>query len=117
MRDDEIFMENMRRKRTFLRKNCKIRALGMDTGSRTLRHLEIVCRFRREKYLEMLTRYYDRQLQVGFPQCNVNTAAPYLTLSYLAEYLQSETYLQPCRKPRNGSCMKCPEPRKAGYSI
>ena len=89
----------------------------MDTGSRTYGIWKLFAASGEKKYLEMLTRYYDRQLQVGFPQCNVNTAAPYLTLSYLAEYLQSETYLQPAGKPRNGSCTKCPEPRKAGYSI
>lgn len=49
------------------------------------------------KYLDILTRYFDRQLEIGFPALNVNTMAPFLTMSYVAEHLGSEKYLVPCR--------------------
>lgn len=37
-------------------------------------------------YIEILRHYYDRQINIGFPALNVNTAAPYLAMSFLAEY-------------------------------
>ena len=51
---------------------------------------------KKESYLEMLTRFYDRQIDIGFPALNVNTAAPYLAMSFLAEYTGEEKYLRPC---------------------
>lgn len=51
-----------------------------------------------EKCLAVLRGYYDRQLSAGFPALNVNTAAPYLTMSFLAEYTGEEKYMEPCRR-------------------
>lgn len=48
------------------------------------------------KYLDTLKKYYDRQLEIGFPTLNVNTAAPYLAMSYYAEYTGEKRYMQPC---------------------
>ena len=67
-----------------------------------------------KEYLEILTRYYDRQQQVGFPQCNVNTVTPYLTMSYLAEYLQSEVYMKPCREAAEWVMYQMPRTREGG---
>lgn len=50
------------------------------------------------EYLSVIRGYYDRQLPIGFPALNVNTAAPYLTMSFLAEYTGEEKYMEPCRK-------------------
>lgn len=49
-----------------------------------------------EKYLDILIRYYDRQKEIGFPAKNVNTTAPMLAMSYLAEYTNNETYKKIC---------------------
>lgn len=51
---------------------------------------------KKECYLETLKKYYDRQIDIGFPALNVNTAAPYLAMSYLAEYTGEEKYMAPC---------------------
>lgn len=48
------------------------------------------------KYLNLLKKYYDRQIEIGFPALNINTAAPYLAMSYYAEYTQEEKYMRPC---------------------
>ena len=47
------------------------------------------------KYLNTLKKYYDRQIEIGFPALNINTATPYLAMSYYAEYTQEEKYMQP----------------------
>ncbi len=49
------------------------------------------------EHLALLKSYFDRQLQIGLPALNVNTLAPLLTLSYLAEYTGEERYITPCR--------------------
>ncbi len=50
------------------------------------------------KYLNILTKFFDSQLEIGFPALNVNTMAPFLTMAYVGEYLQDERYLAPCRE-------------------
>ncbi|MCD8396347.1 MAG: glycoside hydrolase family 88 protein [Lachnospiraceae bacterium] len=46
--------------------------------------------------LDLLKKYYDRQIAIGFPALNVNTTAPYLAMSFLAEETGEEKYLAPC---------------------
>ena len=50
-----------------------------------------------QRYLDILVRYFEKQLSIGFPALNVNTMAPFLTMSYVGEHLGSERYLAPCR--------------------
>lgn len=50
-----------------------------------------------KKYLDILTEFYDKQMEIGFPALNVNTVTPFLTMSFVAEYLQSEKYRKPCK--------------------
>ncbi len=66
------------------------------------------------KYLDILTKYFDSQLEIGFPALNVNTMAPFLTMSYVGEYLGSERYLEPCRRSA-AWIMECfPRTREGG---
>ena len=51
-----------------------------------------------KKYLEVLVKYFDQQLEIGFPALNVNTITPFLTMAYVGEYLHEEKYLAPCRE-------------------
>ncbi len=57
---------------------------------------KLFCYEKNEKYLDILKKYKDGQIDMGFPALNVNTAAPYLTMSFLAEYTGEEKYLRPC---------------------
>lgn len=57
---------------------------------------KMFCYEHKEEYLKILCDYYDRQIEIGFPAINVNTAAPYLAMSYLAEYTKEEKYMEPC---------------------
>ncbi len=70
---------------------------------------------KKESYLEILKKYYDRQIEIGFPALNVNTAAPYLAMSCLAEYTGEEKYLQPCVEAA-GQIMKAfPRTEEGGF--
>ncbi len=47
---------------------------------------------RDERYIDMLRQYYDQRISEGLPAKNVNTMAPILALSYLAEYTGEKRY-------------------------
>ena len=49
-----------------------------------------------DKYLKILTDYYDERISSGLPGKNVNTMAPILALSYLAEYTKRKDYMDVC---------------------
>ncbi len=66
-------------------------------------------------YLDILIRYYDAQLEIGFPALNVNTVTPFLTMSYLGEYLQEEKYLAPCRQTAEWIMACFPRTEEGGF--
>lgn len=97
--DDEPFLRNMREKKHISEEELRKYAHWEWTQGVGLYGLwKLFDSTGEQKYLDMLTRFYDDQLAIGFPQRNVNTMAPYLAMSYLGEYLESEAYLEPCRQ-------------------
>jgi unsaturated rhamnogalacturonyl hydrolase len=67
------------------------------------------------KYLDILIRYYDRQLQIGFPTKNVNTTAPMLALSYLAEHTQNKQYKKLCDEWADWVYNSLPRTKEGGF--
>ena len=67
------------------------------------------------KYLNILTRFFDSQIEIGFPALNVNTMAPFLTMSYVGEYLRDEKYLTPCRDAAGWIMEKFPRTEEGGF--
>ena len=67
------------------------------------------------RYLDILTKFYDNQLEIGFPALNVNTMAPFLTMSYLGQHLGSETYLGPCRDAAKWIMEHFPRTEEGGF--
>lgn len=97
--DDEPFLQNMREKKHISEEELKKYAHWEWTQGVGLYGLwKLFASTNEQAYLDMLTRFYDNQLKIGFPELNVNTMAPYLTMSYLGEYLNSEVYMEPCRQ-------------------
>ncbi|MCM1057109.1 MAG: glycoside hydrolase family 88 protein [Firmicutes bacterium] len=70
---------------------------------------------KRESCLETLKKYYDRQIEIGFPSLNVNTAAPYLAMSFLAEYTGEEKYMQPCVEAAKQIMESFPRTEEGGF--
>ena len=113
--DDDIFLENM-----------KGRNLAGD-DIRLYQHWEwtqgvglyglwkLFDRTKDEKYLDILVKFFDQQLAIGFPALNVNTMAPFLTMSYVGEYLGSERYLEPCRKSAAWVMEHFPRTKEGGF--
>lgn len=67
------------------------------------------------KYLDILTRYYDRQLGIGFPAKNVNTTAPMLAMSYLAEYTKNQEYKKICDEWAEWVYQELPRTKEGGF--
>ena len=76
---------------------------------------KLFCYEKNEKYLDILKKYYDRQIDMGFPALNVNTAAPYLTMSFLAEYTGEEKYLRPCVDAAEEIMERFPRTEEGGF--
>lgn len=68
-----------------------------------------------EKYLSILTNYYDRQLKIGLPAKNVNTVAPLLALSFLAEYIKNDEYMQVCKEWAEWIYCEFPRTKEGGF--
>lgn len=66
------------------------------------------------QYLEILTKFFDNQIEIGFPALNVNTMAPFLAMSYVGEYLKDEKYLAPCREAAKWIMEKFPRTEEGG---
>ena len=76
---------------------------------------KLFARTKEEKYLDILVRYFDSQLCLGFPALNVNTVTPFLTMSYVGEYLHSERYLAPCRETAKWIMEHFPRTQEGGF--
>ena len=113
--DDEIFLRNM-----------KDRNLAGD-DIRRYQHWEWTqgvglyglwkqfAKTQDQKYLDVLTKFFDAQLEIGFPALNVNTAAPFLTMSYVGEHLSDERYLGPCRDAARWIMESFPRTKEGGF--
>lgn len=113
--DDDIFLKNM-----------KDRNLAGD-DIRRYQHWEwtqgvglyglwrLFAATKDEKYLDILIKFYDMQMEIGFPALNVNTVTPFLTMSYVGEYLQSEKYLAPCRESAAWIMDHFPRTKEGGF--
>ncbi len=113
--DDEIFMQNMRTKKKISEERAQKYAHWEWTQGVGLYGLwKLFETTGREEYLELLRKFYDSQMQVGFPPLNVNTMMPYLVMSLLAEYLKYETYLEPCRRAAQWIMEEMPRTEEGG---
>ncbi len=95
--DDEIFLENMKDRNLAGDDIRRYQHWEWTQGVGLYGLWKLFTRSKDRKYLDILTKFFDSQLEIGFPALNVNTMAPFLTMSYVAEYLGDERYLAPCR--------------------
>ena len=95
--NDEQFMRNMKEKKNLPEKELlKYAHWEWPQGVGLFGVWKLFEKTHRQEYLDILVRFYDRQFEVGFPRWNVNTMAPYLAMSFLAEYLNKKDYMNPC---------------------
>ncbi len=113
--DDEQFMKNMREKKHISEAELQKYAHWEWTqGVGLVGIWKLFSGTGKKEYLDILIKYYDNQKKVGFPPSNVNTMAPYLVMSYLAEYLKSEEYMEPCREAAEWIMHEMPRTEEGG---
>lgn len=70
---------------------------------------------RDQKYLDMLIKYYNERIKEGLPSKNINTCAPMLALSYVAEYTNNSTYLTLCNEWTEWIMKELPRTKEGGF--
>lgn len=113
--DDEQFLENMKGSNLAGDDIRKYRHWEWTQGVGLYGLWRLFEKTRDEKYLDILTAYFDNQMTVGFPALNVNTVTPFLTMSYVGEYLGSEKYLAPCRESAAWIMAHFPRTKEGGF--
>lgn len=113
--EDETFLENMKTKNLAGDDIRKYQFWEWTQGVGLFGFWRYFEYTKDSKYLDILIRYYDRQLEIGFPAKNVNTTAPMLAMSYLAEYTQNEKYMQICMEWVEWIYQKLPRTKEGGF--
>lgn len=96
--DDKTFLVNMRKKNIPEEEIEKYRYWEWTQGVGLFGVWKLFRETKDQRYLDILTAYYERQLKIGLPGKNVNTVAPLLPMAYVGEYLGEERYLSVCRE-------------------
>lgn len=113
--DDEAFLENMKERNLAGDDIRRYQHWEWTQGVGLFGLWKLFDRTGDKEYLEILVKYYENQLSIGFPSLNVNTMAPFLTMSYLGEYLNSERYLDPCRETARWIMEHFPRTEEGGF--
>lgn len=67
------------------------------------------------RYIDILTSYYERQIRIGLPAKNVNTVTPLLAMSFVAEELKNDRYMEICSEWAEWICKDFPRTREGGF--
>ena len=113
--DDEIFLENMKDRNLAGDDILRYQHWEWTQGVGLYGLWKLFAKTGEQRYLDILTRFFDAQLEIGFPALNVNTMAPFLTMSYVGEYLQEERYLTPCRESAAWIMAHFPRTQEGGF--
>ena len=113
--DDETFLKNMQTRNLAGDDIRRYQHWEWTQGVGLYGLWKLFARTGETKYLDVLTRFYDSQLAIGFPALNVNTITPFLTMSYVGERLQEEKYLAPCRETAAWIMAHFPRTQEGGF--
>lgn len=113
--DDEVFLKNMEGRNLAGDDVRRYQHWEWTQGVGVYGMWKLFERTGNRAYLELLVKYFDRQLDTGFPALNVNTITPFLTMSYVGEYLGEEKYLAPCRESASQIMERFPRTEEGGF--
>lgn len=113
--DDVIFLENMRKKNVPEEEIKKYQFWEWTQGVGLFGFWKYYEFTRNESYLNVLKEYYERQLKIGLPGKNVNTVAPLLPLSFLAELTGDKRYLDICLEWAQWIMSDFPRTKEGGF--
>lgn len=68
-----------------------------------------------QKYMNILTTYYEKCLHIGLPEKNINTMAPLLTLALLGQEQNNTEYLSICKEWAQALIIELPKTPYGGF--
>ena len=113
--DDEIFLKNMKDRNLAGDDIRRYQHWEWTQGVGLYGLWKLYAATGEKRYMDILTRFFDQQLAIGFPALNVNTAAPFLTMALVGERLQAEKYLSPCRDSARWIMERFPRTEEGGF--
>lgn len=113
--DDEVFLENMKDRNLAGDDIRRYQHWEWTQGVGLYGLWKLFSVTGETKYLDILTKFFDQQLEIGFPALNVNTMAPFLTMSFVGEHLKDERYLAPCRDTAAWVMERFPRTKEGGF--
>ncbi len=96
--EDDIFLENMKKNNLAGDDIRRYQFWEWTQGVGMYGFWRFFEETKEQKYLDLMTEYYDRQMAIGFPAKNVNTCAPMLAMAFLAEHTGNEGYMEVCKE-------------------
>ncbi|MGL5435553.1 MAG: glycoside hydrolase family 88/105 protein [Lachnospiraceae bacterium] len=96
--EDSQFMEGMKKKSLANDDIRKYQFWEWTQGVGLFGVWKLYKKTKDSRYMNILTSYYERQLETGLPAKNVNTVTPLLAMSYVAEELNNDRYMEICRE-------------------
>ncbi len=113
--DDDTFLSNMKTNNLAGDDICKYQFWEWTQGVGLFGLWKLFERTGEEKYLDMLMKYYDERIEMGLPSKNINTCAPMLTLSYIAEHTNNKTYHSLCQEWADWIMTELPKTKEGGF--
>lgn len=113
--DDVRFLENMKNNNLAGDDVSKYRFWEWTQGVGLFGFWKLFQHSKEEKYLEIITKYYDTRLEEGLPSKNINTVAPMLTLAYLYDHTKNEKYGDCCREWAEWIIECLPRTKEGGF--
>jgi unsaturated rhamnogalacturonyl hydrolase len=113
--NDTIFLENMKDKNLAGDDISKYQFWEWTQGVGLYGLWKLFEQTKKQEYLDILLKYYKERIETGLPAKNINTCAPMLALSYVAEHTQNEAYLKLCQEWAEWIMTGLPKTKEGGF--
>ncbi len=113
--DDDVFLTNMKTNNLAGDDINKYQYWEWPQGIGLFGLWKLYDKTKEQKYLDLLLKYYNERIETGLPSKNVNTCAPMLALSYIAEYTNNSTYLSLCGEWAEWIMKELPRTKEGGF--
>ena len=113
--DDEIFIKNMETNNLAGDDINRYRHWEWPQGVSLFGFWKLFENTKDKKFLDIITHFYAQQFQTGLPSKNINTTAPMLTMAYLYEHNNCNTYKEVCTDWAKWLVKNLPRTKEGGF--
>ena len=113
--EDETFLKNMEKNNLAGDDIAKYRFWEWTPGVGLFGFWKLFKETGHRQYIDILTKYYDRQMEVGFPAKNVNTVTPLLAMCLVGEHEGRKDYLAVCDEWARWIYESFPRTKEGGF--